>query len=918
MAQASKNKYTEQDNDSDAKMAAFLEEGHTPMMAQYHILKEEHKDCLLFYRMGDFYELFYDDAIVASQVLDITLTKRGKSNGTDIAMCGVPFHSCDPYLAKLIRAGHKVAICEQTETPAQAKERAKRNGKPASKALVKREAVRIVTQGTLTEDHLLDTKQNNFLASLAYHKGQYGIAWIDLSTGSLMVQSSEGLRLTTSLERINPSELLISDRNYEKLPARLDSFRDILSLQPEHLFTENNAEHHIQKTYTVNTIDSLEDFLSHEIIAMGVLLDYVTRTQKGKTPYISQPQKFISTSVMEIDHATQKNLEIMRTLSGEKKGSLLHTIDRTLTAFGARLLHTYLCTPLTLPDQINTRLDRIETFSNTPALKVILQDYLRITPDFERALSRITADRSGPKDLCMVRDGLTYSEFIHTELNNERARLAGMDDIFTQLQQPPPLSALHDHLKAALVDEPNTFARDGGFVRDGFSEKLDQLRKVKDDSRSMIAALQSKYKEVSGVDSLKIKFNNVLGYFIEVPAKRADSLMVDAQKNANDNEASSLFIHRQTMANAVRFTTTELAELERDILSADDKMLSLEMDIYDNLVQDIAQHSENIKSVAHALSIIDVSASLADLATDMGFTRPIIDDSLVFEIKDGRHPVVDAMLKQKSEPFVPNDCVLNSTSRLWLLTGPNMAGKSTFLRQNALIAIMAQIGCFVPAQSAHIGVIDKCFSRVGASDNLARGQSTFMVEMVETSAILNQSTKRSLVILDEIGRGTATYDGLAIAWSCVEYLHNKNKCRSLFATHYHELTSLSTTLENLSCYTIQVKEWNDTIVFMHKVIQGVANKSYGIHVAQLAGLPPPVIKRAEQILTRLTEDKNSNNPEQLVKDLPLFDLSSANVVNESQDIKKVKKHLADTKPDDLSPRDALDLIYVLKDLLSKD
>lgn len=874
------------------------------MMAQYHVLKEDHPGCLLFYRMGDFYELFFEDAVIASQVLDITLTKRGKSNGNDIDMCGVPYHSYEPYLAKLIRSGHKVAICEQIESPDEAKARVKKEGKPASKALVKRAAVRVVTPGTLTEDHLLDTRQHNYLCCIADHAGNYGIAWSDLSTGELMAQSCEHRSLRTVIGRINPSEIIAANRDAQQAQEALASYSCKVTPQEQDSFNLNDCALDIAQ-YT-DSIDT--KFNQAELHAIKGLLSYISSTQKGKLPHITQAQKISSSSVMGIDAATRKNLELVRTLSGERKGSLLDTIDRTITGAGARLLQSHLCAPLTDIEQINNRLNRVESFCSKSLLREDTRILLRGVPDIERALSRITIDRSGPRDLCMIRDGLSQAEIIRASLQNASNSIKGFEVVYDYLRQNSALSNLHDQLKMALDDTPPITTKDGGYVKTGYNAKLDELRGLRNNSRGMIAALQSKYRSITNIISLKIKYNNVLGYFVEVPAKHANTMMIDVGKAKDDNDNKSIFIHRQTMANAVRFTTTDLAEKERDILSAADRIISLELSIFENLSSKITSLSDKIKEIAQALSIIDVSSALAELSTIMNYTRPIIDNSTSFIIKNGRHPVVESVQKVHSESFVPNDCTLNPTNRLWLLTGPNMAGKSTFLRQNALIAILAQIGSFVPAESAHIGVIDQCFSRVGASDDLARGQSTFMVEMVETASILNQSTPRSLVILDEIGRGTATYDGLSIAWACVEYLHNKNRCRSLFATHYHELVSLSNSLEGLACYTVQVKEWNDTIVFMHKVIQGHANRSYGIHVAQLAGLPAAVINRAEGILKYLTEDNKDNTPEQMVKDLPLFDLYMASEPKKSP----LEEHLESIDPDALSPREALAALYELK------
>ncbi len=892
--------------DYNHKIDEYIDKGHTPMMAQYHALKEDHPNCLLFYRMGDFYELFYDDAVIASKALDITLTKRGKSQGNDIAMCGVPYHSYQPYLAKLIRLGYKVAICEQVETPQQAKERAKKEGKSPSKALVKREAVRIVTRGTLTEDDLLNKTQNNYLCSIYYDKNIMGVAWIELSTGSFFVKHVNKNQISALLETISPSEIIVVDNQLNDLKKIFTITEHILTVISDKKHSYENAATNIAEIYNEVDIKFLSNFQHQEIISMSMIIEYIQTTQKGNLPYIDRPKQYAINSNMEIDASTYKNLEIMRTLSGEKKGSLIDIIDKTLTGGGARLLQHYLSAPITDPKRINTRLDRIESYINNTNLRNTIRGLLRNIPDIERALTRITMSRCTPKDLSYIRDGLSKAEIIRVELQSNNIYLKAHSKVFERLKQKPELCAVHDILKSALHDEPSLSIKDGNVIKSEFNAKLSELRNISENSRNTIACLQAKYRSVSNIETLKIKFNNLLGYFIEVPAKRADSLMV--KENSTNSDKTNIFIHRQTMSNVVRFTTTELSELERDILSAADKILALETKIFEDLANQVSQQAENIKSIASALSIIDVSSANAELAVCNNYTRPKIDDSLYFELTNARHPVVEAFLKTKSEAFVPNDCKIGLNNRLWLLTGPNMAGKSTFLRQNALIAIMAQIGCYVPADSAHIGIVDKCFSRVGASDDLARGQSTFMVEMVETATILNNATRRSLVILDEIGRGTATYDGLSIAWGCIEYLHEVNQCRCIFATHYHELTSLKEKLKKMSCYTMQVKDWNDTIVFMHKVIHGFANRSYGIHVAKLAGLPTPVIKRSQQILDLLTSKNNSQKTEQLVNDLPLF----SEIRKDSNKKSELEEFIDSIDPDALSPRDALDIIYEIK------
>lgn len=876
------------------------------MMAQYMELKAQHPGYLLFYRMGDFYELFYEDAEKASVILDITLTKRGKNKDNEIPMAGVPHHACEPYLAKLIKSGHKVAICEQTETPEEAK---KRGG---YKALVKREVVRLVTQGTLTEDHLLDSRQNNYLAAVAHVGGQYAISWLELSTGYFRVQPAAEAQLGSTLERIGASEILIPEKLL-KTPNIYDQLalvQDVLTVQANSLFDSQNAQDRLEKQFGVQTLESFGAFSRAEVAAAGSLIDYVDRTQKGQTPYLSPPKQVTSNDVMEIDGATRRNLELTRTLSGERAGSLLSCIDMTVTGAGARLLQSHLSAPLTNVEAIHKRLSEVQWFFESRPFREQLRSHLKETPDMERAIARLTAGRGGPRDLGVIRDALKQAEIIKVHLGTAE-NIADIQDLCTELQQQPQTQVLADRLQTALKEEMPALARDGGFIKQGFNSKLDELRSLRDESKQLIANLQAKYREYTGIDSLKISFNNVLGYFVEVPAKKADPLMVrKGEENASDNP----FIHRQTMANAVRFTTAELAELERDMSQAAERSVAMELEFFAQLVDGITQNAAELARHALGLAQMDVASSLAQLAVDRNLTQPKIDNSTAFDLKAARHPVVErALEKDNGDNFVPNDCNLGKDSQLWLLTGPNMAGKSTFLRQNALIAIMAQMGSYVPAEAAHIGVVDKVFSRVGAADDLARGRSTFMVEMVETASILNQATERSLVILDEIGRGTATFDGLSIAWACVEHLHDVNKCRALFATHYHELTSLTARLPQLSCHAMAVKEWKNDIIFLHHVKEGSADRSYGIHVAQLAGLPQAVIARAEEVLDMLQKGEQSGTLAKLADDLPLFNVNAV-AEPKTAEPSALETRMKDVDPDDLSPREALTILYELKQL----
>lgn len=874
----------------------------TPMMTQYMAVKEQHKDCLLFYRMGDFYELFFDDAIKASAALDITLTKRGAHQGAEIPMCGVPWHSHEAYLARLIKQGYKVAICEQVETPEEAKQRG------GYKALVRRDVVRVVTAGTLTEDTLLEKNANNYLAAMAEVGGAVGMAWLDLSTGDFTLQPVLPRDIGATLGRVDPGEILTPEKMTQN-PENFEVFADYrqrLTVQPNARFDSENARKRLEKMFGVSTLESFGGFSRAEIAAAGALIDYVELTQKGKFPRLSPPRQLPAGSVMEIDAATRRNLELTHTMSGERTGSLLHTIDRTVTGAGARLLARQLAMPLTLPAEINKRLDMVEYFVTHASLRDDTRGFLQQCADIERSLARLSLDRGGPRDLAAIRDTLSQTVSLHRLISSSKGILPdGLKDALETLALWGSHHPLIDQLQRALATDLPVLTRDGGFIATGYSPKLDEFKMLRDDSRQHIARLQAEYVQLTGVNTLKIKHNNVIGYFIEVTTANGDKLFGNTAK----------FIHRQTMANAARFTTVELSELERKISEAAEKSLALELELFAQLAQSVLAQGEVIAKTAHALATIDVASGLADLAARGGLSRPKVDDSLAFSIEGGRHPVVEAALKRQNAEFIANDCAFTETSRLWLLTGPNMAGKSTFLRQNALIALLAQIGSYVPAQSAHIGVVDRLFSRVGAADDLARGRSTFMVEMVETATILNQASPRSLVILDEIGRGTATFDGLSIAWACLEYLHEVNKCRALFATHYHELTGLTAKLPRLSCHTMRVKEWKDSIVFLHEVAPGTADRSYGIHVAKLAGLPPAVLARAEEVLKTLENPSSGKGAKAVGADLPLF---SAAPPPQVKRVSAVEEALKTIQPDGMSPREALDALYALKEKLKED
>jgi DNA mismatch repair protein MutS len=896
----------------------------TPMMEQYIEIKAANPDCLLFYRMGDFYELFFADAEVASRALGIVLTKRGRHLGREIPMCGVPVERSEEYLHRLIALGHRVAVCEQLEDPAEAKKR-------GGKSVVRRDVVRLVTAGTLTEDTLLDARRNNYLLAVARARpsssetgGVFALAFLDMSTGEFRVTECDRAALGAEIARLEPGEVIVSDALYgdaelaptwRSLPAVMPVTRDV--------FDGATAERRLAGYFAVESTQAFGTFSRLELTAAAACITYVERTQLGRKPPLSPPTREAAGATLLIDAATRANLELVRTLSGERRGSLLAALDRTVTAAGSRLLAQRLSAPLTDPGAIARRHDAVEALITDAAVRTDLRERLAAAPDLARSLARLAVGRGGPRDLAAVRDGLDAAAAIAARL----AALANPPDEIVAAASAlrAPDAAIADELRAALADELPLVKRDGGFVRAGYDAGLDEARALRDESRRVVAALQARYAEATGVRALKIRHNNVLGYFVEVTAQHGEKLL-SAPQNA-------LFIHRQTLAGQVRFTTTELGDLEAKIASAADRALAIELDIFERLTATVSEAGTDIKLAAEALATLDVAAGLAALALDRDYVRPEVIDTLEFVIEGGRHPVVEQALVRDGGPFVANDCDLSPPSdpaipaphtgdgggRIWIVTGPNMAGKSTFLRQNALIAVLAQMGSFVPARRARIGVVDRLFSRVGAADDLARGRSTFMVEMIETAAILNQAGPRALVILDEIGRGTATFDGLSIAWATIEHLHAANRCRALFATHFHELTALAAKLPRLHNATMRVKEWQGDVVFLHEVVPGAADRSYGVQVAKLAGLPPAVIDRAKVVLAELEAEDRTSPARRLIEDLPLFSAAARAPAPPRPDaaLAAVRDALAALNPDDLSPREALEALYRLKSLAAK-
>ncbi len=883
--------------------------GATPVMMQYFEAKARQPDALVFFRMGDFYELFFEDAEKAAAALGITLTARGNHGGAPIPMCGVPVHAAEAYLAKLIRSGFKVAVCEQMEDPAEARKR-------GSKSIVRRDVVRVVTPGTLTEDGLLDARGANRLAAVAVRAGAAAVASVELSTGEVECWAVARENLASALAALGPSEILVPDRLFadEGMNTALRSAGGVVQPMPSAMAEPSASEARLKRLYGVDTLDGFGPLSGAEISALGLIAAHLETTQAGRLPVLTAPRRAGEADVMAIDPATRTSLEIEKSLSGSREGSLLGAIDRTITAPGARMLAARLARPLLDPAAIEVRLDAVGWFVERRPLRQKLREELKGLGDMARALSRLALGRGGPRDLGCLRDGLARGEAI-------AGLFAGAP---APLDPPPPsevesaLAVLHafDHyelgvfrqmLAEGLGNDLPAQARDGGFVAAGVRPELDQARALRDDSRRVILQLEAQLLADSGV-ALKIRHNAVLGYFVECTAKAAEPLMAPP--------LNATFIHRQTLANQVRFTTVELAELDARIAQAAERALAIEVATFEAWREAAIGVAAAIQAAAEGAARLDVAAGLAEWADDVGGTRPILDRSTAFEAEAARHPVVEAAVKRTGQPFTPNDCRLDGAGavgpRLALVTGPNMAGKSTFLRQNALLAVLAQAGCYVPARRLRLGVVDRLFSRVGAGDDLARGRSTFMAEMVETAAILTQATPRSLVILDEIGRGTATYDGLAIAWACAEALHETNRCRGLFATHYHELAVLEGRLAHVANLSLKAKEWNGDLIFLHEAGPGPADRSYGVQVAKLAGVPAPVVIRAREVLERL--ERETGAPAHL-DDLPLFAATAPGVAERSGP-SAVDAAVAELDPDSMSPREAMAALYRLKGLLN--
>ncbi len=881
----------------------------TPMMAQFFEIKAVNPGYLLFYRMGDFYELFFEDAEIAAAALGIALTTRGAHMGHPIPMCGVPVRAHQDYLRKLISLGHRVAICEQMEEPAEAKKR-------GHKSVVKRDVVRLVTPGTITEDELLPTQTNNYLGALSmlnHGTMLFSLAWADVSTGETFLSDIAPDQILDELGRLDLAELVLTQKTrdaLEQYSASLSESVRHMAVMPNEMFSSENAPEVLGDAF--ESLD-ISGFSRAAQSALSALVTYVAKTQKAAGIALRAPGNAQTLTTMQIDLATWSSLEVLTTNRGENKGSLRHAIDRCVTAAGSRLLSRRLTAPLMDPQAINQRLDMVETFFANSMLSQNVSDALRGMPDISRPLTRLNLGRGGPRDIVHIARAVVSAHDLFGILQGAEYLPEAMGRVVKNLQRVPLKTV--DEILATLVENPPLIARDGEFVREGWSAELDEQRQLATKSRTIIAQLQARLAAETDIKPLKIKHNKVLGFFIEVPVAYGKKLL--------DEPFVATFIHRQTMANAMRFTTRELGELEGQIARAQFCALELEQAIFDKLHQRIVALTEQLRDTAAALARIDVSFGLAKLAAEQSYCRPVIDTSLAFNIEGGRHPVVEQTLARNGETFVTNNCDLSEVKgagekskggQLWLVTGPNMGGKSTFLRQNALIAILAQIGAYVPARAAHIGIVDRLFSRVGASDDIARGRSTFMVEMVETAEILNKATKKSLVILDEIGRGTATFDGLSIAWATAEALHEANGSRALFATHFHEMTALASILERVSNHTMKAREYKGEVIFLHEVVAGAADRSYGIQVARLAGLPDSVLQRAREILTML-ESQDANTPGRFLDDLPLFTHRPPLPTQEPCEVLALVEKL---NPDEMTPRQAIEFMYELKKAAQSD
>ncbi len=858
----------------------------TPMMERYLEVKRQNPGTLLLFRMGDFYELFHEDAEIAARILGITLTSRDKTSSNPIPMAGFPHHSLDNYLYKLIHAGYRASICDQVEDPKKAK------------GMVKREVTRVVTPGTLTDDALLDPHENNFLASIYFGKSNIGLAWLELSTGRFLTSNTTAEHLVDELARIHPAECIFAEGNtaLQNAVGHLDT---MLTERPPWSFAEGESEKRLLDHFGTKTLEGFNlEAGTPSITAAGALLEYVQETQKSSIPHINQIEPYERGDRLLIDEATRRSLELTRTIrEGNREGSLISVLDETVTSMGARLLTDWIANPLTSLKQIERRLDAVEELSQNPVLCTEVREQLAKTYDLQRLTARIATGRASARDLSFLAQTLALLPKLKAKLSGRKAEL------LQSLEADIDLCAeVRSDIETMIIEDPPLTLNEGGVIRPGFSEELDELRSLSKGGKEWIAGYRNEESERIGIPNLKVGYNKVFGYYLEVSAAHAAKV-------------PDHYIRKQTLKNQERYITPELKEYEEKVLKAEDRAVELEQSMFDELRERVAKEAPRTQKTAEILAQIDVLFGLAHLATHAGYTRPEMTEEPVLDIRESRHPVLDRL--QPSGEFVPNDVLLGEPyGRVQIITGPNMAGKSTYIRQAALLTLMAQIGSFIPASEARIGIADRIFARVGASDELSKGQSTFMVEMTEAARILNSASERSLVILDEIGRGTSTYDGISLAWSMTEFLHDKIKARTLFATHYHELTELTQTLKQASNWNVAVHEQDGEIVFLHKIVEGSANKSYGIHVARLAGIPDQVIQRANQILSTLEKDHIDETGQTTIppridrksshQQLSLFGNTAHPVLDEIRDL----------NVDEMTPLAALEELYRIREQLN--
>ena len=862
------------------------------MMAQYLEVKERHNEYLLFYRMGDFYELFFDDAKIAASHLGIALTKRGKINNQDIPMCGVPVHASQTYLSRLIKLGFKVAIAEQLE------EKSLKSGDKKTSKIFKRDVVRIITPGTILEDSLLESKSYNYLLSISFFKGEISLAWVDMTTGSIKLQRVEGVNfkddLLECINKVEPGEIIVSNDlvKFNTIKEKLKSFEKVTTQIPNSFYDIQNNKEKIKTFFKNSKIDYSHNLSENDISVIGALINYLELTQKKNLPKIKNFEIIDKNNFMQIDMFSEKSLEIFQKTNGEKKGSLLDVIDKTKTSSGGRLLRDFLKNPLIKINEIKNRHDLVEKFIlNLDLLKRTLL-LLSSLPDVERALSRISAKTNNPRDLIMLALFVEKSIELFAELKGSNDRIIKKLIIDHKIQ----FTALRvgKLIRKKIQETPPINLNDGGVIRSGVDKRLDDLRNIKNLKQNDILDLQSEYALETGVNNLKIKFNNFHGYFVETTNKNTDKL----------KDCSKIdFRLIQNTINTSRFQTEKLKKISLDIENSESESVELEMKIYENICRQIGDESDCINLISHTVSFIDVISNFAILSLERKYTKPNLVQAVSIDIQKGRHPVVEESLKKEGQEFTPNDCVMDGKNNTWIMTGPNMAGKSTFLRQIAIIVILNQIGCFVPSSSANLSVFDKIFTRIGASDNLSEGLSTFMTEMIETSRIIDGATNSSLVILDELGRGTSTEDGLAISRAVLEFIIQKIKCITLFATHFKEICQLEKKYDEIKLKTLAIKRWNDEIIFLYKVVDGISEGSFGIHVANLAGINNSILSRAKEILKQIKQDENFVLLNE--KDVN-FDEKDAQEFNEIVDeIKKLDL-------DNLSPKESLDILYTIK------